>query len=346
MGVYERKPGSGVWYVQWYDHKGQRHRQKIGPKGLAQKVYFKCKAADAERRFLPEQAPRAILRVGEMIDRFLMSRHRDSMDYRRYAREWKAALGSERPATEGASAMIRERTLERREEVSVATVNRELTFLRAAFNLAIADEILVTRNPVSRRLFGREDLFARERYLTWEEESRLRAEIPAAEHWALVEAAMSTGIRRGRLFALRWSDVDLVNRHITIPRAKGGRTYRVPIGDSMLALLEARPRTCDWVFPGPHAIGPRDPKAFVKKVFGPALERAGIVDFHWHDLRHTFGTRLAMSGATLQEIQSLLGHLTPSMTLRYAHIVDEYRRRALDRHDALRRTSMESRATA
>ena len=68
----------------------------------------------------------------------------------------------------------------------------------------------------------------------------------------------------------------------------------------------------------------------VKTAFNAAVKRAGIVDFRFHDLRHTFASQLLMKGGTLKDVQELLGHKTMTMTLRYAHLTQEHKRKAVN----------------
>jgi len=75
-----------------------------------------------------------------------------------------------------------------------------------------------------------------------------------------------------------------------------------------------------WVFPSETGETPLDAQNFVNRVFLPALKKAGIEGFRWHDLRHTFASRLAIAGVDLHTIQELMGHKTLAMTMRYAHL--------------------------
>ena len=115
-----------------------------------------------------------------------------------------------------------------------ATVNRELSFLRRIFNVAIADGLAET-NPVKAKLFAKENN-ARVRFLTPEEETRLREEI-GADEWPKVALAIHTGLRRGEQFALRWEHVGFATGVITIPRAKSGEKRHVPMNDEVRELL-------------------------------------------------------------------------------------------------------------
>ena len=86
-----------------------------------------------------------------------------------------------------------------------------------------------------------------------------------------------------------------------------------------------------WVFPSETDETPLDPKNFMSWVFVPALARAGIENLHWHDLRHTFASRLVMKGVDLRTVQELMGHTTITMTLRYSHLSPAHQLEAVQR---------------
>jgi integrase len=173
---------------------------------------------------------------------------------------------------------------------------------------------------------------ARVRFLTPDEEAALFAELEPADQ-AVVLVALHTGLRQAEQFRLRWECVDLANRVLMVPRSKSGDARRVPMNDGVLETLRVLPSRLKspWVFPSAVGETPLDARNFYNRVFVPALERAGIEGFHWHDLRHTFASRLVMAGVDLRTVQELMGHKTQAMTLRYSHLSSQHQLDAVQR---------------
>jgi len=121
--------------------------------------------------------------------------------------------------------------------------------------------------------------------------------------------ALTTGARRGELYALRWVDVDFARRWAIFPKTKNGTARGVPLVATVVAELEKLARTDERVFP-----------ATVTKAWRTAVRKSGLVDFRFHDLRHSAASHLVQSGANLVEIATLLGHKDIRMTQRYAHV--------------------------
>src|SRR5439155_25425729 len=134
-------------------------------------------------------------------------------------------------------------------------------------------------------------------------------------------------------FDLRWEHVDFANKILTVPRSKSGKARRVPMNDVVCEVLRSLPSRLKsaWVFPSGNGTTPLDPKNFVRRVFVPALQRARIQNFHWHDLRHTFASRLVMAGVDLRTVQTLMGHESIEMTIRYSHLTPEHQQDAVQR---------------
>ena len=203
-----------------------------------------------------------------------------------------------------------------------ATVNRYLAALGKALTEAVKEYNWLQANPM-RSVTKETEPKGRVRYLSEEERGRL---LDACVHSDLKELelivwlALSTGMRRGEILGLRWPDVDLKRRHITLHQTKNGERRGVPILPAVAELLEAHGKIrrvdTDLLFPVKGKRVPIDPS----KPFRAALEKAKIENFRFHDLRHTAASYLAMSGATTAEIAAVLGHKTLAMVQRYAHL--------------------------
>jgi integrase len=153
----------------------------------------------------------------------------------------------------------------------------------------------------------------------------------------LVILGVWTGCREGELMSLRRSYVRLTEGGFTLP-AESTKTKRerfVALVGRALEVVERRVNgTIDgYLFAGFPKRSSHRP-AFPRRAWNTALRKAGITDFRFHDLRHTHASYLAMSGATERELMESLGHSTPSMASRYAHLANEHKRRVASRLEA------------
>lgn len=215
-------------------------------------------------------------------------------------------------------------------ERSLASVNRELELLSRIFTRAIELK-LTANNPCDQvKLFELSN--KRRRYLLDEEEPRLLAacEGTLAHLRRMIVVAIRTGMRRGDQLNLRKRQVDFQRGVIWVPNAKTGKEYSLNMSaelrEIMLGLVRENPAS-EYVFANP-ATG--KPYLDLKKGFAAACSKAGITDLHWHDLRHTFGTRLAEAGYSEATIAELMGHADRKTTGRYTHGTDRAKREAVE----------------
>lgn len=169
--------------------------------------------------------------------------------------------------------------------------------------------------------------------LTSDELVKLLEAIADDEHpqaGALMKMALLTGMRRGELFKLKWSDIKFDRGFIHIKDPKGGPDQQIPLNDSVRMVLESHKRTkSPYVFPGRGGKQRTD----INKAVNAIKDKAGLPkDFRpLHGLRHTYATMLASSGEVdMYTLQKLLTHKSPQMTQRYVHLRDEVLKRASD----------------
>jgi integrase len=139
-------------------------------------------------------------------------------------------------------------------------------------------------------------------------------------------------MRASEQFSLKWSQVDLERKILTLPKTKNGAVRHIPINSvaaSAFAGLRAKGNGSEDVFPSKR----KDGAALVsaRGWFKPALRDAGIKSFTWHCLRHTFASRLVMAGVDIRTVGELLGHKTLAMTMRYAHLAPAHNAAAVDK---------------
>jgi integrase len=209
-----------------------------------------------------------------------------------------------------------------------ATINRELQALKHLFNKAIAWG-KAHENPVTKVKLRKEEN-SRLRFLSEDEENALiMACAPSLR--AVVLAALNTGFRRSELLSLTWQDVDVVRGNMTVQAAyaKNGERRSIPMNEELRNVLESL-KTMRGASERVFLNGNGEPYKLISTVFDEAVARAKITDFHFHDLRHTFASRLIMAGVDLRSVQVLMGHKTINMTLRYAHLSPDHLRGAVE----------------
>jgi site-specific recombinase XerD len=321
-GVWEREPGSDVWWIRYRDKSGKLHREKAGRKSDAIALLNKRRNEIRIGAKLPDNRRSAGIKFSALasaIETFSESHHRDK-------RSVLTRLRKIRPDFD-------ERTAEsiKPEDIDVwlsantntpATSNR----YRALFSLIFREALRngkVASNP-ARLVRQRREENGVIRWLTEQEEKALRAVIPP-EHLPELDISLGTGMRLSEQYGLTWNSVKLERREVTLGRTKNYSGRTIPMSASVEAAfdkLKARApkaKAHDLVF-----------DAMPRAWWEEALAASKVVKYRWHDNRHTFCSRLAMKGVNLKAIQTLAGHKTITMTARYAHMDDSALRAAVD----------------
>ncbi len=217
---------------------------------------------------------------------------------------------------------------------SPKTVNNYLAILSRCLVIAVEWEEL-EKTPKIKMLKTPEPEFD---YLDFDEARRLLEAAKSEPHWwTMILVALRTGLRQGELLALRWQDVDLVAKRLSVRQAaaggiigtpKSGRRREIELGEEVLtALKDHRHLRGELVFC--HETGRLLRANECKHPLWRACKRAGLRRIGWHVLRHTFASHLVMRGAPLKAVQELLGHADIRMTMRYAHLNEKSRREAV-----------------
>jgi len=231
--------------------------------------------------------------------------------------------------------------------------------LSAVLSQAVEDAFLPA-NPAFRMgkyLRNGDELPVEVQPLTREEAHALllKAEEVFPEYYGLFLCALRTGMRLGELLALQWGDLDLGGRFIDVRRSrvagkltstKNKQRRRVDMSleltktlrrlrtDRKRAALKAGKPVAPWVFVTPDG-HPVDGDNLRKRVFYRLLEKAGLRDIRFHDLRHTYASLLIQQGESLAYVQQQLGHSSIQVTVDiYGHLIPGANRAAVDRLDA------------
>lgn len=207
------------------------------------------------------------------------------------------------------------------------TVNRYLAALSVCLSYGVKTLQWLERNPCERITKSRENR-GRVRFLSDDERTQLLDACRKSDNkdlYLAVVLSLTTGARQAEIMSLRWGQIDFPRQVITLHDTKNGERRALPLVGEAFTLLQERAKvrslTDDRLFPAK----PRAKKSLYVDLNAPwvaARKVAGLSDFHWHDLRHTAASYLAMSGVSLVEIAKVLGHRTLSMVARYSHLSD------------------------
>ncbi len=215
--------------------------------------------------------------------------------------------------------------------LAVNTVNRHLAALARLMRCAV-DWGVIREMPTIRMM--RKQVEPTEWLRPDESERLLDATKAMNLRWfTFFYVALRTGLRKGEIFGLHWSEIDLERRRLTVRYTvwmgqlgtpKNGKSREVPIAADLVDVLSAwRERTPgELVFPSRKG-QPVYGQAIANQALDRALKRAGLRRIRFHDLRHTFASQLVLRGCSLKVVQQLMGHHSVTMTERYAHVGDD-----------------------
>lgn len=329
-----------VWQIDYYDPQGKRVMKCFPKKADAEAYLGKVQAAKREGRYhdvfdvkretqvtFNDLADRYVEKFGTQrafntSKRYLLAVVKDHFGAQRLSQITYLDLETyrnKRKATPARGGKPR----------TDASVNREMALISHMLGKAVEWGMLeASPFKKGKRLMLKENNH-RLRFLT---DSEIEALLKACEDLKtytphlrpIVETALLTGMRRGELLSVKWEQIR--NGFIYLTETKSGKARQIPINDRLAEVLKEVRRgnqlKSSYVFCDSQG------RRFleVKRSFASACRRAGIEAFRFHDLRHTFASRLVMKGASLKAVQELLGHADMKMTMRYAHLSQEHLR--------------------
>jgi integrase len=329
MGIFQK---NGDWYIDYY-LKGRRKRKKVGKsKKLAIQVLNDVHLKIAKGEFLGIYEAKKIP-FDEYAEQYLnySKTNKAKSTYNRQDRICTARLKEffkNKYIFEITPQLIEKYKAKRLETVSPASVNRELACLKHMYTKAIEWGHLKENPAKSVRLL--KEAPGRLRYLNPDEAEKLIQ--ACSDHLRpIVVTALNTGMRKSEILNLRWRDIDLKNRKLKVENAKNNESRIIPINQTLFQELSVLSKNAggEYLFPGRNGF----PLKEIKKAFHAALRQAKIEDFHFHDLRHTFGSQLVMQGVDIRTVQQVLGHKEIRMTMRYSHLSPEYVQTAMEKLD-------------
>ncbi len=207
-----------------------------------------------------------------------------------------------------------------KEKLAPATINRIHALLSVFFNLAVSYK-RISESPCA-NMKKLKEANKKDRFLS---PDQVREILAAAQldmnrvAGNAISALILTGLRREEVLRSRHEHLDLEKKSLYLPKTKNGRSRHVALNDAALKIFKAMPRVGDspWIFPGKD---PMKPLNNPTKAWHRILAAAGVERCRLHDCRHTFASLLVNAGASLYQVQQLLGHASSVTTQRYAHL--------------------------
>lgn len=337
--IYKRPTG---WYID-YDVDGVRMRKKVGTKLEAQDVLATIKSDLLRGEY--HLSPKCRIRLKDFVEEYLDFVKAKGRIWKRHdasLKNLKPFFGEMLLSKISLDDIVRYK-LQREKKVSGATINRELACLRHLLNVAKKKNIINNPNPVTKEDTFNIELRKVHHILTEDEIKALLAAVDEkAPHLRLaIIIALHTGLRKGEILGLGWSDIDFTNRRIIIERTKGRRTHVVPMDDTLINILGMVKQNngTEFVFPSYARADTKHEQVRamtdIKRAFATARDKAAekypeLRSTTFHNLRRVCATTLYNSGAQFSAIQALLNHQSPKTTMIYLQVMPESLRDASD----------------
>lgn len=317
MPIYQR---GETWWIDFTAPDGSRVRRSAGTKSKkeAQELHDSLKAESWRTKNLGAKPTRT---WQEAVIKWLTEQdHKRSLETDKYHLRWLHEHLGDITLNQIDKALLEKITEAKKAEGSSnATTNRILSLVRAILNRAKDEWEWIDSIPAFRFLPEPKE---RIRWLTHDEAAKLLAELPS--HLRLMARfALATGLREANVTRLKWSQVDLKREcaWVEAHQAKAGKPIAVPLNADAIDVLNTQHgQHKEFVFTyDGHPVLKAGGNAWRK-----ALIRAGIEDFRWHDLRHTWASWHVQAGTPLNVLQELGGWASYDMVLRYAHLSSEH----------------------
>lgn len=312
MPLYKR---GKIWWIDFTTPAGERVRcsAETADRTQAQELHDKLKAEAWRVHKLGEKPTYLWDDAGYKY--LLETQHKATHEEDKAKQRWLQMYFRGKPLTEITREFIASVAETKAHEATPATANRYLALIRSVLRKAAFEWEWIDKVPKI-RLYR--EAKRRIRWLTPEEVQRLLAELPQHQRDVVV-FALVTGLRQSNVLKLEWAQVDLERKVAWIhpDQAKARRAIHVPLNSIALEILRRQ------IGKNPSRVFTYRGKAIAwanTRAWREALVRAGIENFRWHDLRHTWASWLAQQGTPLNVLQELGGWETEAMVRRYAHL--------------------------
>ncbi|MCS7196726.1 MAG: site-specific integrase [Aquificaceae bacterium] len=348
---YLRKRGS-VWYFEFM-YKGQRYYERIGnvSKTIAREIASDIRAKIIRGEYIPSREVHTTF--SELADAYYEWYTTNSKAGERAKKEQKRKIDilknffGHMPVHRISTFTIEQYKRYRLEtsKAKPVSIDKELVVLRAIFKKA--KELELYTGDIPQIPFFKAKSREVVRFLT-PQEARKLLEVSPEHLRRIILFALNTGCRAGEILSLKWGQVDFKGGviHVEAAHTKSKRKHTIIMNSEVKALLERireeqREKGIDHGYVFTNSLGLPYGYQGYKRAFKTALKKAGIENFRFHDLRHTFASWIALQTKDIYLVQKLLNHQSVETTKRYAHLTQEYVQNSLEQITALLRQESE-----